>query len=403
MHNRSLLFAVILVTAIGFTLSTAAPPASRPSAPTTKRDLSKLSMLQRQFHLCAQRGTQWLQRANRTDGRFINGYIPSLRAPIEGDDFLRQASAAFTMARAARYFHDKKPEAVAKQALLTLLLETTIDKKDPNLRYTTLPSHLVDRLSSAGMLVAAIHELPTPGEDLLEQSQQMCKYIRRQQNKDGSFRDEATGKTAHASQAGPALYGLIVSQRHLPADWKVAALQKGCKFYSAKWRQEKTVDALCWHIAAYAEGYLRTGEKSLADAVNEVNDWITELQYRRLDHRRPLWLGGFRGWENGQAQAVAPDIGSADFAICLVEGCRVARKSGDVQRWNRNKQGLERSLQFVTTLQYTEANAQHFADWYRKLLVGAFHASHQDGDLRLDYTERAVSALLGYLQHVAPQ
>ena len=53
-------------------------------------------------------------------------------------------------------------------------------------------------------------------------------------------------------------------------------------------------------------------------------------------------------------------------------------------------------MQFLTTLQYTDANTQHFADWYRPRLVGGFHASHQDGNLRIDYTQHAVSALVQY-------
>ena len=52
------------------------------------------------------------------------------------------------------------------------------------------------------------------------------------------------------------------------------------------------------------------------------------------------------------------------------------------------------------TLQYTEPNTQYFADWYRPRLAGAFHASHQDGNLRIDYTQHAVCALVQYLEYV---
>src|SRR5262249_16850868 len=53
------------------------------------------------------------------------------------------------------------------------------------------------------------------------------------------------------------------------------------------------------------------------------------------------------------------------------------------------------------TLQYTAGNTQHFAEWYQRELAGAFHASHQDGNLRLDYTQHALGALLHYLTYVA--
>ena len=59
---------------------------------------------------------------------------------------------------------------------------------------------------------------------------------------------------------------------------------------------------------------------------------------------------------------------------------------------------LERSLQFLATLQYTEAGTQHFAQWYRPRIVGAFHLSPTDGNLRIDHTAPAVTALVGYVE-----
>ena len=95
----------------------AVPGPAAPATPTRAapaeakrpaRDLTRLSNLQRQLYLSAQRGADWLQRANRPDGRFIYGYVPALRTPLEGDHYLRQAGAAFAVARAARFFGDDR-------------------------------------------------------------------------------------------------------------------------------------------------------------------------------------------------------------------------------------------------------------------------------------------------------
>src|SRR5262249_41649121 len=64
-------------------------------------DAGKLSPLQKQMYASALRGTEWLIRANRTDGRFVYGYLPALRRVMEGDHYLQQAGAAFALARAA--------------------------------------------------------------------------------------------------------------------------------------------------------------------------------------------------------------------------------------------------------------------------------------------------------------
>ncbi|HLJ97364.1 MAG TPA: hypothetical protein VKU02_29665, partial [Gemmataceae bacterium] len=130
------------------------------------------------------------------------------------------------------------------------------------------------------------------------------------------------------------------------------------------------------------------------------NDWVCGRQYTQLDPRHPLWTGGFREGLDGEALAPAPHVGSAYYAESLADAWRVARQASDRPRALKYRETLERGLQFLNTLQYTEANTQHFADWYRPVVVGAFFASHQDGNLRIDYTQHAVSALVQYLTYL---
>jgi hypothetical protein len=362
-------------------------------------------MAQRQLYLSAQRGAEWLRRINRVDGRFLGGVVPALCKPLEGDHYLRQAGGALALARAARYFHDERAAAVARQAVLTLLLDTEKDTQDTQLRRTTFPPAVVSRLGAAGLLVLTIHELPDPGEDLLGPAEELCTYLRRRQRPDGALSDAdpAGAKAAAETEAenlyaGLALQGLMRSQRRRPAAWKTDVVRKARAYYQGAWRANKQVGMVAAHSAAYAEAYLQTREQPFADAVNEMNDWLCSLQYEQLDPRQLMWQGGFMGWANGGPALAAPDIGSACCAESLVEACRVARQAGDIQRHPRYRQALERCLQFLETLQYSEANCQHFAEWYRPEILGGFYASHQDGTLRIDYTQHAVCALVGYLE-----
>jgi hypothetical protein len=408
---------LILAVGAGTTLSLlqgqeqSTPPKPTPAAastPETERpapDLSKLTLLQKQMYQSAQRGGDWLRRANRADGRFVNGYVPDLRTALEGDHYLRQAGAAFAVARAARFLKDDRLAAVARQAVLTLLVDTDLDAKDAKLRHTSLPSLAVNRLASAGLLVMTINELPAPGEDLLEQSEQLCAYIRRQQLADGSLSyADAEARTEVDPEGvnyypGQALYGLMLSQRHRSADWKTEIVRKALPIYSAWWRDHKSMALVPWQAAAYTEAFLLTKEPAYADFVMEMNDWMCELQYVQLDPSHPLWVGGFMDWADGKPKTTAPQVNSAAYAEGLAEACRVVRQIGDLKRYGRYRDTLERSLQFLCTLQYTDANTQHFADWYRPVLLGAFHASHQDGNIRIDYTQHAVCALVQYLAY----
>jgi len=245
---------------------------------------------------------------------------------------------------------------------------------------------------------------------LLKQSEELCNYVRKQQQADKSlcYTDNPGDGASVAEEPdgvnhypGEALYGLMLSQRYRPAGWKTDVVRKAAAYYRPWWRAHKNMPFVSWQTAAYTEAYLRSKDAAFADYLNEMNDWICDLQFAPLDPRHPLWGGGFMGWSDGKASAAAPQVDSAAYAEGLAEACRVARQAGDVRRHQRYRDALERCLQFLTTLQYTEANTQHFADWYRPALLGGFYASHQDGNLRIDYTQHAVSALVQYLTYVA--
>jgi hypothetical protein len=382
------------------------PPAANTAQPPPTIDSGKLSLLEREIYLAGQRGAEWLQRANRPDGRFLYGYLPALRAPMEGGHYLQQVEATWALARAARFYRDDKAAAIARQALLTLLEETRLEKNSSNpkaeaVRYPAMPSALVNRAVAAGMLVLAIHELPGPASDLLQSSVELCNYLRSRQQSDGSIaldlenNSPAALETAAISYyTGPALAALM---RGTSATWTTDAVRKAHGFYHPWWREHKNPGMIPWHTAAYAEAYLKLKEQALADTVFEMNDWLCALQYQQLDPRRPRWRGGFKSWREGREVAEFPEAASACYAMSLVHASTVAREAGDVRRWQRYKEAAELCLRFLMTLQYTDANTQHFAPWYRPALIGAFHASHEDGNLRLDYTSESVAAIVAYL------
>jgi hypothetical protein len=375
------------------------------------RDLTRLTLGQRQMFASARSGADWLLRCAQPDGRF--GYVaaPALRLRTENDHYLRQAGAAVALARSARFFEDEPTAAAATQVVLRLLLATAPDDaKAPQLRCTTVPSTSVNRLAAAGALIQAIHELPSPAADLLAQADQLCNYLRSRQREDGSLSaadaSEGTAVVAETPEAADAfaaeaLYGLARSAQRRPAPWKAEVLRKALAYYRPRWQARKGLAAAPRLTGAWAEAYLATNERAFADAALEICDWLCLLQYQQLDPQRALWAGGFMGWADGRPVPQPPEVDSARHVEALAEGCRVARQLGDARRHARYREVVERGVQFLVTLQYTAGNTQHFTDWYQRELAGAFHASHQDGNLRLDYTQHAVGALLHYLTYVA--
>lgn len=388
----------------------ATAPALRSPAPQ-----ATASPLRRQIELSARAGADWLCRSNGPDGRFVPGQIPALRARWEGDHFLRQAGAAFGLARAAALPRSApvpagdRCAAIARQAVLTLLLETETDPRDPSCRFTSSPHGAVNRLASAGLLVLAVNELPAPADDLIEQSEQLCRFIAKQQRPDGSLAYLADSQAvvpaaaceADDVAAGQALYGLARSLRHRPLDeWKSAVLIRAAPTYRARWAAHRGLASTPWLVAAFAEAFEATHDPACAAFAREAADWLTDFQYVQLTPQHPLWQGGFMACRDGRPAPAEPTAAGALYAEALAQAYRVARDAGDVARCGRYRAAIERHLQFLALLQYNEANTQHFADWYRPALVGGVHASPQDGNLRVDDTAYAVAVMCLYLAEV---
>jgi hypothetical protein len=373
------------------------PSLAVPAKVAAARDLSKLSPLQLQMHRAALRGAEWLRRANGTDGRFVAGYLPALRKPLEGHDYLHQVRAAYALARTARLLGDERHAAIARQALLTLLLDTATDPKDPQVRHPTLPVTAVGHLAAVGWLILTIHELPNPGDDLLEQGEQLCQFIRKLQLPDGSLRFNVQLPDV-SPNPNLALYALMRSQRHRSAAWKEEVCGKAMAYSLPLWQKRQPASWTLEETQACAEWCVRTKDRAFAEVVFKWHDALCAQQQTRLDPRHPHWLGGFPNSAGSQPAPEPTQDATATCAESLAQACRIARQLGDLPRYQRYREALEGGLQFLTTFQYTEANTQHFADWYRPALLGGFHVSHHDGTLRLDHTSQAVAVLVRYLE-----
>jgi hypothetical protein len=382
----------------------AAPQAALPLAPA--KDLSHLTGQAQQFLHTGQRGADWLFRMHEVKGRFQPGLMPALNQVVEGDGLMRQAGATAALGHAARFCGEDRYAARATQAVLGLLLETTLDPSDSLSRTLALPPGTVNRLGGVAAVVLAIHELPTPQADLFDHSDQLCRTLRKMVRPDGALGwDDGSGKLVSDDDGIPhhpglALQALLASHRQRPADWKLDIVRKALPVYRTWWKSHQDLDFAATMAPAFAEAYVVTKDKAFADFVFVMGDWLCTTQYVEMDPRRALWFGGFRSVQGNKAVETMPTSRSALYAGALIAGCRVAGEAGDLTHHQRYSEAVERTLQFLTTLQYTDGVTQHFAPWYRPKVLGAFHASHLDGNIRLDDTRYAVKTLFGYLEHV---
>lgn len=351
-------------------------------------------------------GSGWLTRMNQSQGRFVYGYIPALRQLMDGDHDLRQAFAALALAQAARFAGDDRQAAVASHAVLALLAGTRVEANDPNTRVPIKSSMTCNRVGFAAVLALAIYELPAADEKLLAEAERLCNFLRAQVKPDGSvhYTDNPTDAPTQVDPAGVneypgyALHAIAASYGAKPSPEKAAVLKRGLDHYRAYFKANPHPMLAATLTPAFAEVHRHSQYLDAAAAVFELTDWLIGLQYAPTDPRHALWAGGFRGWANGQPVDAAPGIECAAYLQSLACAYRLTRVVPDLTREPRYKQATLDALQFVTGLQYLEANTRHFENTFRaNTLIGGFYLSPADGNLRIDATARGVSGVLRFL------
>jgi len=351
-------------------------------------------------------GADWMTRMNQPQGRFLFGYNPALRTSMPGDHDLKQARAALALAQAAKFGGDEKQAAMAGQAILTLLTATRVDPADPNCRVPVHSSLVCNRVGFAATVALAVYELPAADAKLVAEAEKLCAFLRKQCKADGSVDytdspDDDPGKTDPEGvneYPGLALHAIAAGDRVKPEAWKAEAVKKGVEFYRAYFRTKPHPMLAATVTPACAELYLKAKTPEAAACAFEMNDWLCGVQIAANDPRTPQWAGGFRAVADGRAAETPPGPETGLYVQSLAYACQLTRLTPDLQRFVKYKTAAADAVQFLTGLQYLETNTRHFDHAFRAtMLVGGFHISPTDGNLRIDATATAVTGLVRFL------
>jgi hypothetical protein len=351
-------------------------------------------------------GADWMAGRNQPQGRFLFGYNPSLRQPMMGDHDLKQARAALAMSQAAKFSGDEKQAAMASQAILTLLAATRVDPADPNCRVPLHSSLVCNRVGFASVVALAIYELPAADAKLVAEAEKLCEFLHKQCKPDGSihYTDGANDDPAKIDPEGMneypglALHAIMAGNRVKPAAWKTEVAKKGVEFYRAAFRAKPHPMLAATLTPACAELYFQAKLPDAATIAFELNDWLCGVQIAGNDPRTPQWAGGFRVVIDGRATETTPGPETGLYVQSLAYACQLTRQIPDLERFAKYKGATLDAIQFLTGLQYLETNTRHFETAFRaNMLIGGFHLSPTDGNLRIDATAIAITGLVKFL------
>lgn len=350
----------------------------------------------------------WLFNMNQANGRFLLGLNPALKAVLPGDNDLFQAFAAQALAEAARFTGEERYTARATQAVLTLL---TLTKPDPADAACRVPNVGCNGCAFAAVLAMAIYQLPTPDAKLLVQAEELCAFLRKQCQADGSLKvflrpDDATKLDPEGAPIYPGIViqAIAMNARQKPDAAKVAVLAKAVAYYRKAFRDQPQPWMAATLIPGFVDFYFQANKDAAArDAVFEMADYLCSCQLAAADVRMPLWAGGFKP-SAAMPPGGEPGFAGAAFAGALASATKLTRHVPDQARYAKYRQACVDGLAFTRRLQFSDENADHFEKGFRvRYLNGGVHLSPSDSTLRIDATGQAVSAYLAFLQSGAEQ
>lgn len=231
---------------------------------------------------------------------------------------------------------------------------------------------ILDRQLSAGFLLLAIHELANPKADLLDAGEQLANFLRSTLSDTTAIDKETAVEELDGKgcESAVAIAAILKSTQLRPAPGKLMSLKSHHRPME-RLEEPKETAPYPWRILALHEAFKTSSEKPYAELAFELTDKLATMQYDQIDPRKPAWYGGMKTL-SAQGVELMPGVMSCVLAESFAVACLTAQLSADSARHDKYMQRLAQALQFSQTIQYTESNAIHFAEWFRPRVLGGF-------------------------------
>jgi hypothetical protein len=328
------------------------------------------------------------------DGRFDYVYEPKWDAVGSGYNLVRHAGTCYALAELSDATGNRTYLNAARRGLEYLLTFSRAPKPEHAAAgfLAIVSSDEEAKLGTAALAVLAIVRCRQAGDGdaLLEQARLLARFILFQQDADGRFRSkyfygepdpkpfesiyypgEAILALARLHGVDPDSEWLAASRRG--ADWLIDVRDRG-----------KGTDNLPhdhWLLMGLDELYATSGDPRYASHAERIAHAIITSQ--RLTDPHPDWIGSF--------YTPPRSTPTATRAEALVAMCRLGARTGGAIR--PYLEALKRMASFQLRCQVSDESALYLPRPDRSL--GGFRRSLTDWEIRIDYVQHNVSALLG--------
>jgi len=339
------------------------------------------------------------------DGRIRYLYDPTYDRILPGYNLLRHGGTTYSLLQAYERTGFEPYRRGAEAAIGFLLRNTRTDERQGpygggTVRYVVESSHIKLGGAGLGLVMLAEYQLATGKETYVEEARELARFLVSQQEEDGEFiyfANQTPGGEPRADTSayypGEAILGLA-KQHALDGDplWLETA-ERGAMWLIEVRDAGITPRKLAndhWLMIALSHLYEITGKEVYLQHSLALATAVRFQQGRHQGHERYHrdYAGGYY-----EPPRSTPAATRGEGLVAVLDTCSLAKVDCD---WVRDL--LETTVQHELQSQYTPDQL-----WWvknRARTLGAFHGGIVDVQVRNDYTQHNLSAILGTERHL---
>ena len=345
-------------------------------------------------------------RANVVDGEVVYEYSVARRKyRNERRTMVRSAMAAWILNRLAFALDDDELKRLGREVIehyFESYYQMTKSKEAGRLMPAalTLPTGntVVKRWTAASFIAGAARERADKAE-FRQEMDLLMEWAMSHQRDDGIFRTDF-GRSQYFM---PGHLLLIVSYfyRDTGDERYKAYLDKSMDVYDPVLRQMMylgkewhTPYAPAWFTQPLTQMYLETGEDKYRDLIFAINDRV--LHAYDINARYQVYPD-YDGMLAPKPNSYGNNSVTAASLESLTDAAVVARAAGDLDRYERYRHVVRRTVAFLLRLQYIPENTYYFP--HRERALGGFKRDMLDSTLWMDNVWHLTSAFLKIQEH----
>jgi hypothetical protein len=325
----------------------------------------------------------YLLRHRRDDGIPYLRYEPFSDSLSEGVDLARFAHWVWTLARARRVLGRAELGEAADKGL-RLLLQYLVEDEGGR-AWLKHEAEDAPSISEVAFLLLALCELPRePATDA--RARTLAATLWSSIDLHGRFKThrDATAPDSYQDYCpGQALLALGCATRAGLTALDGPRLARAVSYYGHRFRHRRDWGQVSWLAQAFAVWSEVARDGALADRAFEIADWALRFQSKKI--------GGFLN----DHQPDTPGYTTGVYLEAIAAVRRLASRRGELERRKRYGAACERGVAFLDRLTYQDRDRVLLPNlaW----ALGGVRASLEASEVRIDFVQHSLSALLGLL------